>query len=260
MQENKAVVDLTANAEKRTVLTPTKIEEITDHALSGAVQQATITWWNEAHPSRPIHKATVSKYAAHKRSTGEYFKPSNRGPKRLLTEQEEERLTALTVLTRRLGWGLTSNRFSALARGLAKKTRGERSVEPVLGLHAYTLSWAIANMKRMGMRVRSATTDRTVELSTVVNEGKAWWSKLSQCQTDTRLIFIMDEFFCALEQNHWWTWQRAANKRAGAARIYLRGEAGMHILRPYIHGWAVSPCSINLAGEYRKGARESAPR
>ena len=60
-QENKAVVDLTANAEKRTVLTPTKIEEITDHALSGAVQQATITWWNEAHQVMHIYVNTYEK-------------------------------------------------------------------------------------------------------------------------------------------------------------------------------------------------------
>lgn len=138
-----------------------------------------------------------------------------------MTEQEEKRLLRLTEMTRRLGWGVTTRRFSALARGLAVKMRRDASsVEPIPGLHVYSKSWANSAMHRMGMRVREATTDRTVPLQLVVEEGTRWFQELTQLQgVDPSLVFNMDEWFCLLQENHSWTWTRVRKGEAQQVSI-----------------------------------------
>ncbi|KAJ9459234.1 hypothetical protein DIPPA_23637 [Diplonema papillatum] len=127
-QQDQEIMESTAPAKTRSsALTAAEIKVVTDLAEPlGVVQADIVRSWNAEHPDKTVSEAVVSKYVKYKREHNDYFVAGKRGPKPLLTPPEEERLLRLTVMTRRLGWPVTANRFAALARGVAAKARGSR--------------------------------------------------------------------------------------------------------------------------------------
>ena len=183
-----------------------------------------MVWWNDAHPGRHISAPTISKYKTHKRESGSYFTPATRGPKALLNPEELKRLLNLTGMTRKFGWAITANRFASLARGMVVKMRRDtNSVQPIPGVQVFSASWAKSTMEANGMRVRTATTDRTVPLADVITEGRAWWTALEVLKgTDPRLVLNVDEFFVKLDDQHRWTWARC--KKGEKLQVVVKDE------------------------------------
>ena len=136
-----------------------EIKEFTDQVVAtpGCVVADAHRAWNREHPGKEISYSVAAKYINHyRRHEQKYYVPENRGPKSLLSKEETQKLLDLTALTRRLGWSVTAPRFRRLARGVVRRSRGDRAVGgtvgSVPGLSEFSESWAKSFMKHHGFR------------------------------------------------------------------------------------------------------------
>ena len=180
IDEANAAVDDKKNGN----LTEAEIKLLTDMVVQkGMLQVDAVAVWNKEHHGqsrKTVSATTLSRYVNHFVQNKTYFVPAKRGPKGLLSDAEKNYLLDLTVVMRRLGWQLCSKRFRALARGVARKHRGDGGVEPVPGLSVFSESWARDFMTANGFKVRAQTTTRVVELADVIKEGNIWFEALPQ--------------------------------------------------------------------------------
>ena len=99
-----AVIEIGTTTKKNTLLSDEEIQQLTDAAMvAGVMQIEVVRRWNQEHPDKTVSAAVLTKYVTHMKNTGEYFTRSKRGPKSLLTNDEEDRLVRLTLMTRSLG-------------------------------------------------------------------------------------------------------------------------------------------------------------
>jgi hypothetical protein len=198
--------------EKR-AFTSDEIKEITDSANDHSSEKAMLTWC-AAHPDRPITARTVASYKAHFEQHKTYFTPKKRGPKELLTTREKEDVANTISIYRRTAKQVTTATWIGAARAALAESRPHmRGTELAKLVHVLSKSWAAVAMRRAGLRVRAATTDRTVQAGLIVQEGRAFYKNLKGLAKDNavdpRLTLNMDEFFVELEDgNGNWTWER----------------------------------------------------
>ena len=195
--------------------TPAEIVFFTDAANGDDVTFAEVAHdWNRRNPTRPVNVATIRKYCKYFQDHGRYFLPSSRGPKPLLNQENQRTLLSLTERLRSHGWSVTAQRFRFLARGVVRRSHGDGFVEPVPGLHAFSVPWASAELRRLGFNRRAATTDRTVAADLIVAAGATYFARLRELQQAHQfhrsLIFNVDEFFVLLHDNSRFTWEKVA--------------------------------------------------
>ncbi|KAJ9443144.1 hypothetical protein DIPPA_00754 [Diplonema papillatum] len=108
----------------------------------------------------------------------------------------------------------------------------------------FSVSWAKAEMARMGIRVRKATTDRTVSAKQIRDDGALFYKELSQTDVGCKaLLFNMDEFFVHLDNsNQQWTWERvkrgekkniavASNKMGFTCSVLSSADGQIHLMQ-----------------------------
>ena len=101
---------------------------------------------------------------------------------------------------------------ASVARGI-KEQSSPKSTSLKRGPLKFSLSWAKDWMKQNNIRVRHATSDRTVTPNEVVEASKTFFSQLESYKNrcEKGLVFNTDEFFVCLglgQANATWTWER----------------------------------------------------
>ena len=137
--ENEDLIQASkADETTRNVFTAVEIQHMCELVQRGRIQIDVVATWNIENPNRTVSAAALSKWMCYFHTHKTYFTPATRGPKLLLLPAEEARLLAMCARVCQLGWALDANRFRSMTRGLVKKMRGDRSVEPVPGIATFS--------------------------------------------------------------------------------------------------------------------------
>lgn len=207
----------------RSVLSAEDIEQVTRSALRSTCARATRVW-NEAHAEKRVGERAVQRWVLYYKTEKAFYKPKERGAPRLLLEAELKEVMAAFQDLRKAGTAVCSRVFAAIARGVAYRHRPELQSALSGGASAggrtalFSLSWARAEMRRQGLRVRRATTSRTVPASVIAASGPGFYSEIRATSCSKALLFNYDEFFVQLEPGQkGWTWARTATLDSGVA-------------------------------------------
>ena len=139
---------------------------------------------------------TIYKYASFHSKKKSHFVPSTRGAGLLITDVERTILNKAFDAFRAKGVAITASLFAAVARGIVKRKRPTDFGGRIDGLMEFSDSWAREEMKRCGMMIRAATTDRTIAAATIVQQGRIFYEAVAQHKpARPQLLYNVDEFF-----------------------------------------------------------------
>ena len=109
---------------------------------------------------------------------------------------EESRLLKAFILIRQTGASIEAGRVANIARGIKEQSqKGTTTLSD--GPLKFSISWANSWMHRNGIRVRRATTTRTVTLLEIVKAAEIFFSelrKISLIGLRKEMVFNADEF------------------------------------------------------------------
>ena len=155
----------------RTPFTLDDIKEVTDMCqLSTAAAGA--REWNSKHPDRPIHENTVLKYVNHFKTYKTYFQPETRGPKHLLSHDQEDILVAVLKQWRANGNAIIATLVSAIAAGRTK--RSMRVVRLLSSRKAKMKKKILAKWLRWKHRLRKADQQKLGESRYLPTYLRVW--------------------------------------------------------------------------------------
>ena len=136
----------------------------------------------------------------------------SRGRRGLLTGKESSLVLQAFDKMREQAVPVYAALVASVARGI-KEQSSPKSTSLKGGPLKFSLSWAKDWMKQNNIRVRHATSDRTVTPNEVVEASKTFFSQLESYKNrcEKELVFNTDEFFVCLglgQANATWTWER----------------------------------------------------
>ena len=157
--------------------------------------------------NREIGPSTVSKYKQLA------VLPGHRGRLKLLDDHESALLLLAFKKVRETGTPVQASLCAGVARGIKEK-REKGSTSLGGGPMKFSTSWAEDWMKENGIRVRHATTDRTISCEEIIRLSKGFFEELRAAKengvTCKELVYNADEFFLSLSAGGGttWTWER----------------------------------------------------
>ena len=198
--------------------TATQKRTILDKAVELGGQGAAAEWWNASNTQK-VSQASISRWASS--ASLENLKP---GTKNMLSDTDLLEVFSAFDRLRDRAIKVDYSLFAKATRGIMKRLHpdmfrhGDRR-----GYKAFSSSWARSVMTKGGLRPARATTNRTVQASDIVVEGKKFYNKLKQLNPHPALFINANAFFCLLSgDSKRWTWYRKCG--TGPQNVAIRED------------------------------------
>jgi len=220
-----------------------------DEAQKKPVRRASVVLAEfKKHFGRTISEASFRRYRS--MTVEDFQAQGHRGRHDILQEKEKKLLLAAFAEARSTGFPVTAAVFASIAIGVVERNRkGSTTVGG--GCLKFSLSWAKKFMNDNDIRVRHATTDRTICSRQAIETANKFFAELKQQQQSCGghytedLTFNVDEFFLNLSGTQTWTWERVqrgerknisvSQPKAGVSCAVVSNAAGSIVLMQFIY-------------------------